>query len=162
MNKYKSLHRTRLAGDVLLTCVIFIMLAAALVVTTRCVTGGVISNVPLDTSAFDEPNPAARERRIERATTATVVVTDVWGQNDAYTVTAALPDRTDVLCDVYLPSRDVAKLNVGDEIQVRGNIKYYGSNRHYVVIGDAISVPPLTFDATLLSITNTRQKEESR
>lgn len=134
---------------------IIIILPIICVILTYLTHGGTIIDRPIDLSCLDDPNPARVEAAIEKATSATVIVKQIKGNHDAYTVICNFPERPDITCHVYLKRRDIMKIDVGDEITVRGNIKHYNKDltTPYIVIGDAISVEPYTFDAALIKVT---------
>ncbi len=121
-----------------------------------CLNEGRLTPKPIDLSVLCDDNPMRWEASIESCSTATVVVTSFEDYGWAG-VWARFEDAPDVRVNVYLADKDAVKINVGDKITVRGRINYMCLDndikfKHAIVIGSAISAPPCTFDARLVSV----------
>lgn len=137
------------AARIALAAVLVLLAAIAL---AWCLNAGRLGNRPLDLAYLDISNPAEREREIERASVDTAIVKDLRGYK-SLGVEIGFPNHPDVHGTAYLRSQDVAKLSVGDVIVLKGSIKYYDARfGPAIVIGDAIGVPPMSFDAKIIEI----------
>ena len=134
---------------------ICISLIVLLIGLRYCLNNGVLIRKDLDLTYINSENPSRRKLSINSCNTATVTVTgfNEYIHGELY---AKIEEYPDIMIVVYLKEKQLAQVDIGDTIVVRGNIKYYTMNsshyNHYIVIGDAISVFPFTFDAGLVEI----------
>lgn len=114
--------------------------------------GGTLGpNKPIDLSCLGDSNRVRVKQNVERSNTVTGVVI---GFNDYMddTIYLELEGYPDVSCWAYLTLSDVAKLDIGDTVTIRGRVWYRGHKEFSIVIGDAISVWPLSFSARVTNI----------
>ena len=109
----------------------------------------------LDLTYIDDENPSRVRTSINSCNIATVTVED-FSKHIKGLFTGSIEGHDNIVVNVYLSEKELSKLDIGDVVIVRGNIKYYPSNSkyydHYIVIGDAISIFPISFDAKLVEI----------
>ncbi len=140
--------------------ILSVLAAMVLIITftVYCSNGGRLTEKSIDLSLLEDVNPVRRELNIEACTTATITVVSLddfaWAG-----VIAEFEEAPDVSVNVYLSSKDISKIDVGDVIIVKGRINYMSLDNdtrfnHAIVIGSAISVPPYSFDAKLVDISS--------
>lgn len=145
MNKFKKVIIYIILGMLVFTGIAY------------CSNNGELISVWIDLSVLEDENPVRRELNIEKANTAEVIVTEIkWDNLDPSTVYVKFEEYPEIFVILYLSKKDTSRIDVGDIVTVKGNIKYYESNsslwNHHIVIGDAIAVEPYTFPAKLISI----------
>lgn len=138
-----------------------IVLVFLLVLAAEWILGaGTLAAKPLNLGVLDDANPARRELGVKAATLADVTVESI-DDYKTFGVLVSFDDcpYPDVRGRVWLSGKDIARIDPGDRITVRGQFKYYEyynsftfETRKEIVIGNAISVFPYTFDARLVSI----------
>lgn len=146
-------------------CMICISLIALLIGLRYCLNNGVLIRKDLDLTYINSENPSRRRLSINPCNTATVTVTG-FSEHIHGELSAKIEGYPDIMVVVYLKEKQLAQVDIGDTIVVQGNIKYYTMNslyyNHYIVIGDAISVFPFTFDAGLVEILSKEKQHGSQ
>lgn len=134
--------------------VICLVLIIAAILTVRAAGAGTFFEKPLDLTVLTDTNPARRELQIEKTNTATVIVKDI-SRYKTLGVSVEFEANPEVKAALWLSDKDVACIDPGDRITVRGHIKYYENGftgAPAITIGDAISIFPCTFKARLINI----------
>ena len=135
--------------------ILLVCLAVFAVTALRYINNaGTLKTVRLDTSELMTENQARTKIAAKKATIATAIVTEIndYALRGVKVRFDGVPENI-LTGTVWLKEKDVAKINVGDTITVRGRMKYVSiSNQIY--IGDSWPIPPLTFKAKLLEINN--------
>lgn len=143
---------------------ICISLIALLIGLRYCLNNGVLIRKDLDLTYINSENPSRRRLSINSCNTAIVTVTG-FSEHIHGELSAKIEGYPDIMVVVYLKEKQLAQVDIGDTIVVQGNIKYYTMNslyyNHYIVIGDAISVFPFTFDAGLVEILSKEKQHGS-
>ena len=135
-----------------------IILAVVVVAVTYQVNAGTWYAKQLDVSCLDDDNTTRIRKSVESSTVATVTVKNV---NGTLGVTVEFDERPDVRAHVYLDDDDIIKLDNGDQITVRGKIKYVNNNDSpLVIIGEPMSVPLFIHKAKLVSITKYNERTD--
>lgn len=139
----------------LINCLKLLIIAFALISITALWSrilhdAGVIPGKSVDLALLEEENPAYKSIEIEKATDITGTVTAINGYNHFYNVKIKCDGYPNLVVMAYLSEKDTAKLHIGDQVVLRGKIKYYDDD--YIVIGDAITVFPISFPAKIVSI----------
>lgn len=125
----------------------------------RSFRAGVIIDHPLDPSIFDDANVARIEIEVERTNVLTARVKSI----DKYKysgVQLTFDDYPHVIIYAKLNRDDVARINPGDLITVRGKITYRGRGAFEsdcIAIGTMYPIWPISFKAQLVGVNETCQ-----
>lgn len=135
------------------------LVAVIIVGVVYSISVGAFAPKEIDLRCLEDDNPVRREINVESYNTATVVVAHFDKYNKHY-VHVIFEEAPNIIASVYLSEHDIAKLNIGNIITVRGHVNYTNLDsgreddvyKHRISIGNSIDAFPMFSYATLVSI----------